>query len=122
MLYCLSRHHHHVLIYHLLHPSHRHHPDLHSFPTRRSSDLGQRLLRRELGIRIRLARAGNLREALLLREGRSEEHTSELQSRLHVVWRLLLEKKKGRLTQGGERPTQPRGLGRAPRVRGRGWE
>src|SRR2546422_1413902 len=26
--------------------------------------------------------------------GRSEEHTSELQSRLHLVWRLLLEKKK----------------------------
>src|SRR2546422_7978740 len=24
---------------------------------------------------------------------RSEEHTSELQSRLHLVWRLLLEKK-----------------------------
>src|SRR2546422_9115936 len=31
------------------------------------------------------------REALLLR---SEEHTSELQSRLHLVCRLLLEKKK----------------------------
>src|SRR3989449_8168314 len=29
-----------------------------------------------------------------LREGRSEEHTSELQSRLHLVCRLLLEKKK----------------------------
>src|SRR2546422_6694073 len=27
---------------------------------------------------------------------RSEEHTSELQSRLHIVCRLLLEKKKGR--------------------------
>src|SRR2546429_2609371 len=27
--------------------------------------------------------------------GRSEEHTSELQSRLHFVCRLLLEKKKG---------------------------
>src|SRR2546429_4399501 len=27
--------------------------------------------------------------------GRSEEHTSELQSRLHLVCRLLLEKKKG---------------------------
>src|SRR2546429_4442228 len=33
---------------------------------------------------------------LLAREGglRSEEHTSELQSRLHLVCRLLLEKKK----------------------------
>src|SRR2546422_2270491 len=29
-----------------------------------------------------------------LRLGRSEEHTSELQSRLHLVCRLLLEKKK----------------------------
>src|SRR2546429_3733012 len=29
-----------------------------------------------------------------LRNGRSEEHTSELQSRLHLVCRLLLEKKK----------------------------
>src|SRR2546422_4930577 len=29
-----------------------------------------------------------------LREQRSEEHTSELQSRLHLVCRLLLEKKK----------------------------
>src|SRR2546429_4515813 len=28
------------------------------------------------------------------RRGRSEEHTSELQSRLHLVCRLLLEKKK----------------------------
>src|SRR2546422_7422708 len=29
---------------------------------------------------------------------RSEEHTSELQSRLHLVCRLLLEKKKGQKT------------------------
>src|SRR2546429_5693679 len=29
-----------------------------------------------------------------MREYRSEEHTSELQSRLHLVCRLLLEKKK----------------------------
>src|SRR2546422_8515660 len=32
---------------------------------------------------------------------RSEEHTSELQSRLHLVCRLLLEKKKEPLTQTG---------------------
>src|SRR5687768_18069821 len=32
------------------------------------------------------------------RDGRSEEHTSELQSRLHLVCRLLLEKKKSRPT------------------------
>src|SRR2546429_2526651 len=31
-------------------------------------------------------------------EPRSEEHTSELQSRLHLVCRLLLEKKKHRST------------------------
>src|SRR2546422_1178877 len=30
--------------------------------------------------------------------GRSEEHTSELQSRLHLVCRLLLEKKKKRMS------------------------
>src|SRR2546421_1474653 len=33
-----------------------------------------------------------------LREGRSEEHTSELQSRSDLVCRLLLEKKKKRRT------------------------
>src|SRR2546422_3907347 len=32
-------------------------------------------------------------------QGRSEEHTSELQSRLHLVCRLLLEKKKNKPTQ-----------------------
>src|SRR2546429_6731711 len=32
-------------------------------------------------------------------ERRSEEHTSELQSRLHLVCRLLLEKKKKKLNE-----------------------
>src|SRR2546422_4681999 len=32
------------------------------------------------------------------RSGRSEEHTSKLQSRLHLVCRLLLEKKKKKRT------------------------
>src|SRR2546422_5188966 len=32
--------------------------------------------------------------SLAITPGRSEEHTSELQSRLHLVCRLLLEKKK----------------------------
>src|SRR2546422_5612498 len=32
--------------------------------------------------------------------GRSEEHTSELQSRLHLVCRLLLEKKKIKINNG----------------------
>src|SRR2546429_5201573 len=35
---------------------------------------------------------------LLQDPGRSEEHTSELQSRLHLVCRLLLEKKKHNFT------------------------
>src|SRR2546429_5906576 len=34
------------------------------------------------------------------REVRSEEHTSELQSRLHLVCRLLLEKKNKKITPG----------------------
>src|SRR2546422_3254850 len=33
-------------------------------------------------------------QVVRVREQRSEEHTSELQSRLHLVCRLLLEKKK----------------------------
>src|SRR2546429_6174698 len=36
--------------------------------------------------------------ALRLEVHRSEEHTSELQSRLHLVCRLLLEKKKNKTT------------------------
>src|SRR3989449_2656719 len=35
--------------------------------------------------------------------GRSEEHTSELQSRLHLVCRLLLEKKKTQAERMSER-------------------
>src|SRR2546422_4440979 len=35
---------------------------------------------------------------------RSEEHTSELQSRLHLVCRLLLEKKKKKITTSNQRP------------------
>src|SRR5687768_18348487 len=40
------------------------------------------------------ARAGQF--TWVARRGRSEEHTSELQSRLHLVCRLLLEKKKNK--------------------------
>src|SRR2546429_6919299 len=36
--------------------------------------------------------------AAIMKAGRSEEHTSELQSRLHLVCRLLLEKKKKKRT------------------------
>src|SRR5258707_3587831 len=38
---------------------------------------------------------------------RSEEHTSELQSRQYLVCRLLLEKKK---KEAGEQPTTPVGI------------
>src|SRR2546422_5832384 len=38
--------------------------------------------------------AANSERGQQKRDGRSEEHTSELQSRLHLVCRLLLEKKK----------------------------
>src|SRR5947209_12674839 len=68
-------------------------PDLDSFPTRRSSDLGIVALAATtgapivpVGVAARPAR----------RHDRSEEHTSELQSRQYLVCRLLLEKKKGR--------------------------
>src|SRR2546422_3969889 len=48
---------------------------------------------------------------------RSEEHTSELQSRLHLVCRLLLEKKKKEKkarTLTPHRPTEPAGKRRRP--------
>src|SRR3989449_6101473 len=45
------------------------------------------------------------REARLL--ARSEEHTSELQSRLHLVCRLLLEKKKNKLRRSRTERTVP---------------
>src|SRR5690606_41786114 len=65
-------------------------PALPSFPTRRSSDL-ERIL--DLLVHSHEGR----RIFLLLfdrRTVRSEEHTSELQSRENLVCRLLLEKKK----------------------------
>src|SRR2546422_7037749 len=55
--------------------------------------------RRRLQPRARWRRDGGLKEDLVLPGAgrglvdRSEEHTSELQSRLHLVCRLLLEKK-----------------------------
>src|SRR2546422_4091360 len=49
-----------------------------------------RNLRCTTGAELEHGRAGSPREA------RSEEHTSELQSRLHLVCRLLLEKKKNK--------------------------
>src|SRR2546422_667091 len=51
---------------------------------------------------VQRSKAGHVVEVRLpeeIRPERSEEHTSELQSRLHLVCRLLLEKKKKRLVR-----------------------
>src|SRR2546422_5953393 len=53
--------------------------------------------RRGSGAVVDRAHAGlDQRRILNVELGRSEEHTSELQSRLHLVCRLLLEKKKNK--------------------------
>src|SRR5207253_11511533 len=87
------------------------HLDLHSFPTRRSSDL--RSCRKPHDFEVRGRKplkhaacelevpaappeddvADVATEPQLLHHRGSEEHTSELQSRGHLVCRLLLEKK-----------------------------
>src|SRR5438067_3255932 len=65
-----------------------------------------------------ITRAGSPQHSLAQtrdRQGRSEEHTSELQSRFELVCRLLLEKKKkGRRPGMGQRVTA-RILHRKPR-------
>src|SRR5205823_13705915 len=94
-------------------PTCDHPPTLHSFPTRRSSDLRRaaawsvaQLRRTARRIHRAQARAGakaagtsgrhRARRAwpARIRARRSEEHTSELQSLAYLVCRLLLEKKK----------------------------
>src|SRR5207247_7283839 len=100
---------------------HRHHRILHTFPTRRSSDLssqfppesifraakqradarradvecGGDLGVRKAGVAKREHRGRTFGQAREHRTHlvRSEEHTSELQSRVDLVCRLLLEKK-----------------------------
>src|SRR5690349_24065439 len=61
--------------------------DLNSFPTRRSSDLDDYTI-------ADVATLGWVRNLIGFYEARSEEHTSELQSRRDLVCRLRLEKKK----------------------------
>src|SRR5205823_14333684 len=94
----------------------RDHRDLHSFPTRRSSDLRSGMSRIPTGRPARWPPSGRRgaaapsRGTTCTRAGattapaacttsaaaptRSEEHTSELQSLAYLVCRLLLEKKK----------------------------
>src|SRR5690554_7801022 len=73
--------------------------DLHSFPTRRSSDLRRRKRgnykdsRGGIKNRVPISERPSVVDIGTLR---SEEHTSELQSRPHLVCRLLLEKKNQR--------------------------
>src|SRR5436190_14069670 len=77
---------------------------LHSFPTRRSSDLSaivspcRRILRMSstmyvggMSLAHSWAQSGSMATGNVMR---SEEHTSELQSHSDLVCRLLLEKKK----------------------------
>src|SRR5439155_4967189 len=101
--------------------SHGHlaHRDLPSFPTRRSSDLTIAGVLREHAHYSLLQKSSSLQDAVsplwkpgapdrtaafmrtqragALPPDRSEEHTSELQSRGHLVCRLLLEKKNTRV-------------------------
>src|SRR5205823_9445493 len=105
----LPSHHHFPLLFFFL--SYRSHQYLHSFPTRRSSDLLIDYLApfpaapvhslddildrgeydKALERTFRLRNRPGSRET---EENRSEEHTSELQSLAYLVCRLLLEKKK----------------------------
>src|SRR5690349_25036505 len=79
------------------------HRDLHSFPTRRSSDLPRGVSPAATASSSSMSRSTwavghqdlTAHVDLDMLE-RSEEHTSELQSRRDLVCRLLLEKKKTR--------------------------
>src|SRR5947199_5162022 len=82
------------------------HRDLHSFPTRRSSDLatssklrpppkgrpGALGMGRCIAVHLSIDTAASPHAEST--GSRSEEHTTELQSLRHLVCRLLLEKKK----------------------------
>src|SRR5690606_41692327 len=86
---------------------HADHRDLHSFPTRRSSDLIAKWVLPTPGgpknstfscLPMNVSPASS-RMSRSSTPGRSEEHTSELQSRENLVCRLLLEKKNNTLMQ-----------------------
>src|SRR5947207_10487015 len=72
---------------------------LHSFPTRRSSDLSQAATATQrIGLTdITISYSRPLVNGRKVWDARSEEHTSELQSHSELVCRLLLEKKNNHL-------------------------
>src|SRR5438034_10809453 len=86
-----------LMLFHPFYYNYANHSIIHSFPTRRSSDLynGARFFgitapMTDVGKRIDdMDRVGIDVEVI----SRSEEHTSELQSHSDIVCRLLLEKK-----------------------------
>src|SRR6266511_3832614 len=78
-----------------------HHRDLHSFPTRRSSDLPEDPVE-DPRQRIADDQPEEDRDP-----PRSEEHTSELESRENIVCRLLLEKKNGHRSASAASPSWP---------------
>src|SRR5437763_10655310 len=85
--------------YSVLSSSYRTHPPLHSLPTRRSSDLPESTPSMTCALLAWLWDQGgdrrNSTSTQTIGAGtRSEEHTSELQSPMYLVCRLLLEKKK----------------------------
>src|SRR5947209_10962938 len=65
-----------------------------AFFARRDRDIEPVLLRRERARSKFRERAGRVLRLVKVEIDRSEEHTSELQSRQYLVCRLLLEKKK----------------------------
>src|SRR2546422_6438290 len=76
----------------------RHHAEAGTFPTTSDESYHRMQHERERQGQDRAQQQGK----------RSEEHTSELQSRLHLVCRLLLEKKKKK--RSGTRPRRPQPL------------
>src|SRR5699024_12243632 len=75
--------------------------DLDSFPTRRSSDLENQTTATQqdvdpsFSIEVKSSDSSlTVQQVMGMITARSEEHTSELQSRFDLVCRLLLEKKK----------------------------
>src|SRR5207302_11334521 len=70
-------------------------PDLHSLPTRRSSDLIYKRIAPEIAHDALHAQVDDAAGARLNQLFEDRKSTSELQSRENLVCRLLLEKKKG---------------------------